>query len=71
MEKNVETLTSQMTLDEVFHAFSRSHHRGFPVVEEGRLVGIVTQSDLDKVAQQKLPGNALLKEIMTAPAPLR
>ncbi|MCL6434640.1 MAG: chloride channel protein [Leptolyngbyaceae cyanobacterium HOT.MB2.61] len=69
MEKNVETLTSQMTLDEVFQAFSRSHHRGFPVVEEGRLVGIVTQSDLDKVAQQKLPGNALLKEIMT-PRPI-
>jgi CIC family chloride channel protein len=61
----VETLTSHMTLDEVFQAFSRSHHRGFPVVDAGRLVGIVTQSDLDKVAQLKLPGTALLKEIMT------
>lgn len=65
MEKSVETLTSQMTLDEVLQAFSRSHHRGFPVVDEGRLVGIVTQSDLDKIAQRKLAGNAFLKEIMT------
>lgn len=65
MQKTVETLSSQMSLDEVVQAFSRSHHRGFPVVDEGKLVGIVTQSDLDKIAQRKLPGTALLQEIMT------
>lgn len=65
MQKSVETLSSQMSLDEALQAFSRSHHRGFPVVDEGRLVGIVTQSDLDKVAQRKLPGIAPLEEIMT------
>ncbi|WP_448573957.1 chloride channel protein [Trichothermofontia sp.] len=46
MQQRVETLSSQLTLDEVKQAFSRSHHRGFPVVDNGRLVGIVTQSDL-------------------------
>lgn len=65
MQKSVETLDSQITLDEAFQAFSRSHHRGFPVLREGLLVGIVTLSDLDKVKQRQLPGTALLQEIMT------
>jgi CIC family chloride channel protein len=69
MQKKVETLTSQMSLDEVVQAFSRSHHRGFPVVDDDKLVGIVTLTDLDKVAQRQLPGNDLLKEIMT-PRPI-
>ncbi|UBF24441.1 chloride channel protein [Kovacikia minuta CCNUW1] len=69
MQKKVETLTSQISLDEAVQAFSRSHHRGFPVVDDGKLVGIVTLTDLDKVAQRKLPGNHLLKEIMT-PRPI-
>jgi CIC family chloride channel protein len=46
MQPRVETLSSQMSVSEVVQAFSRSHHRGFPVVDNGKLVGIVTQSDL-------------------------
>lgn len=65
MQRRVETLTSNMTLDEATQAFSRSHHRGFPVVEEGQLVGIVTQTDLGNIAQHHLPGDAPLSEIMT------
>ncbi|MFB2894851.1 chloride channel protein [Aerosakkonemataceae cyanobacterium BLCC-F50] len=48
MQQKVETLTSQMTKTEVLQAFAHSHHRGFPVVNDGNLVGIVTQSDLNK-----------------------
>ncbi|MDX2097667.1 MAG: chloride channel protein [Leptolyngbyaceae cyanobacterium bins.59] len=62
MQRRVETLTSQMTLEEVKQAFSRSHHRGFPVVDDGKLTGIVTQSDL---AMLQLPGEARLHEIAT------
>ncbi|MBW4471071.1 MAG: chloride channel protein [Stenomitos rutilans HA7619-LM2] len=69
MQQKVETLSSQMTLDEVVQAFARSHHRGFPVVDDSRLVGIVTLTDLDKVTQRQLPGTAVLKEIMT-PQPI-
>jgi len=65
MQRRVETLGAQMTLDEVTEAFSRSHHRGFPVVEEGKLVGIVTQSDLANASQRQLPGDTTLSEIMT------
>lgn len=65
MQTKVEILKSQMILDEVMQAFARSHHRGFPVLDQGRLVGIVTQTDLDKIGQRQLPGTACLSEIMT------
>ena len=46
MQRRVETLSASMTLSEAIEAFSQSHHRGFPVLSQGKLVGIVTQSDL-------------------------
>ncbi|WP_293346849.1 MULTISPECIES: chloride channel protein [unclassified Microcoleus] len=66
MQRRVETLSSQLTFDEVMQAFSRSHHRGFPVVENGKLVGIISQTDLAKASEQNLSGKTLLKEFMTA-----
>lgn len=65
MQRRVETLSSQMPLAEVVQAFSRSHHRGFPVLEEGRLVGIVTQSDLGEATAQSLDPYLTLADIMT------
>ncbi len=52
MQRRVETLASQMTIDDAIQAFARSHHRGFPIVDEGRLVGILSQSDLDVLTSQ-------------------
>jgi len=66
MQRRVETLSSQISVDEAVQAFSCSHHRGFPVVENGKLVGIVTQTDLANIAQRQLPGNTALSEIMTS-----
>jgi CIC family chloride channel protein len=65
MQRRVETLSSQMSLSEVVQAFSRSHHRGFPVLEEGRLVGIITQSDLGEVTTQGQDQYLTLGEVMT------
>ena len=66
MQRRVETLSGQMALDEVVQAFSRSHHRGFPVVDDGgKLVGIVTQTDLAKMRDLHLPGGTPLSAIMT------
>lgn len=66
MQRRVETLSSQMTLREARQAFSRSHHRGFPVVDEGKLVGIVTQSDLSDPSRRSVNSEDLpLAEIMT------
>jgi CIC family chloride channel protein len=69
MQRQVETLASQMTLDEAVQAFSRSHHRGFPVVDDGELVGIVTQTDIANATQNQLPGETPLAQIMT-PQPI-
>lgn len=65
MQPRVETLDVQMTLDEALVAFSRSHHRGFPVVDKGKMVGIVTQTDLVKMRDRALSGDTSISEIMT------
>ncbi|MDB9519294.1 chloride channel protein [Roseofilum reptotaenium CS-1145] len=62
MQHRVETLNLHLPLDQVVQAFSRSHHRGFPVVHGGQLVGIVTQEDLKK---RNMNQKAVLGEIMT------
>ena len=65
MQRRVETLSNQMKLPEVVQAFSRSHHRGFPVLDDGKLVGIITQSDLGEVTAQRLDPRCTLNDIMT------
>ncbi|WP_341526775.1 chloride channel protein [Nostoc sp. UHCC 0302] len=69
MQERVETLDAEMSLDEAMQAFARSHHRGFPVVEDSKLVGIVTQTDLLKIRERNLASDISLKEIMT-PTPM-
>ncbi len=64
MQSRVETLASNLALPEVIKTMSRSHHRGFPVVEEGKLVGMITQSDIPKDSKQT--ESSLLKDIMTS-----
>lgn len=67
MQSHVETLPSNLTFDQVKEAIALSHHRGFPVVENGLLIGIITQSDLTK--SSNTPGTSPIKEIMT-PRPI-
>ena len=64
MESRVETLASNLPIPEVIKAMSRSHHRGFPVVDDGKLVGIITQSDIPQDSKQTQ--NTVLKDIMTS-----
>jgi len=66
MQQQVETLDAEMTLEEAKQAFSSSHHRGFPVVEDSKLVGIITQSDLTKIPNRHLPNDTSLREVMTS-----
>ncbi len=65
MQRRVETLSSQLTLSEAMQAFSRSHHRGFPVVDDGMLVGIVTQTDLADISRRPPQDEVLLRDVMT------
>jgi chloride channel protein, CIC family len=66
MQPQVETLDISITVGEAVDIFSRSTHRGFPVLEEGKLVGIVTQNDLLKIRDLNLSAYATLTEIMTS-----
>ncbi|MFL0605418.1 chloride channel protein [Cylindrospermopsis raciborskii] len=66
MQKRVETLDVQMSIKEAIQAFSRSHHRGFPVVDQSQLVGIITQSDIKNIYPFQ---HTTLREIMT-PGPI-
>lgn len=65
MQRRVETLASQMTIDDALEAFSRSHHRGFPILDKGILVGILTQSDLGVLTSQLWDRKTPLGKIMT------
>ncbi|MBE9030026.1 chloride channel protein [filamentous cyanobacterium LEGE 11480] len=48
MQRQVESLASDTTVEKAKALFLSSHHRGFPVVTEGELIGILTQSDLTR-----------------------
>ena len=63
MKTDVESLNGNLELAEVLPIMSSSHHRGFPVVEGGRLVGVFTQTDLANAAQQS--PQVLLRQVMT------
>ncbi|MBD2299841.1 chloride channel protein [Nostoc sp. FACHB-190] len=65
MQRRVETLSSQMSIDEAVQAFSQSHHRNFPILDNGKVVGIITQKDLVTNASQQIKGNTTISDIMT------
>ncbi|MFB2768099.1 chloride channel protein [Pelatocladus sp. BLCC-F211] len=69
MQRRVETLSSRMRLDEALQAFSQSSHRGFPVLEDGKIVGILTQKDVANLSQRGLNGDRFVAEVMT-PEPI-
>jgi CIC family chloride channel protein len=50
MAKNVITVDSKMPLSALELLFEEYHHIGYPVVEKGQLIGIITLSDLQKVS---------------------
>ena len=49
MTTKVDTVPLDMSLDDLVDEFARSHHHGFPVVdEEGALAGVVSIQDLER-----------------------
>jgi Zn-dependent protease/CBS domain-containing protein len=54
MSTQVHTITPDMTLRDLKELMFREKHRGYPVMSEGTLQGIVTLTDLQKVSDEKL-----------------
>lgn len=46
MQSSVETLPIDLTIEEALQVFSTSSHRTFPVMADGRLVGMLSQKDV-------------------------
>lgn len=64
MQTQVESVSPDLPVVDLLELMSLSSHRGFPVVQDNRVVGIVTQSDLATVSN---PSSSLLtREIMTS-----
>lgn len=56
MAKNVETIDGEMNIFDAADKFLKSKRRRFPIVENGKLVGQISQKDILKAAL-KLKGN--------------
>ena len=65
MQKTVESLSSQSLVKDVLHVFGNSTQRGFPVVEKGELVGVITETDLAKLKQAESAADATIAHLMT------
>jgi len=69
MHRNVATVKPEMTLRELRDLMFKSNLNGFPVVEDGRLVGIVTFDDLRKVPiseqDKTLVGDVAVRELIS------
>ena len=64
MTRDIKTVPSGMTVDELVEFMFRYKHMGYPVVEGTEVMGIVTFSDVQKVPREERK-NVLLSDIMT------
>jgi len=53
MSRDVTTITSDLTLLELKELMFKEKHRGYPLLEGGRISGIVTLSNLQSVEEEK------------------
>ncbi len=56
MTKKLHTVNKDKKLREVYHVFVINHIRHLPVVENGKLVGIVSLKDIARVFDQRIFG---------------
>lgn len=59
MSRGVRTLAPGDTVAEAAAMMTRYGHEGFPVVEDGEIVGVLTRREIDKAMHHKLEGSAI------------
>lgn len=52
MMRNVETIDGEMNVFDAANKFLESRHRRFPIIQNGKLVGQISQKDILKAALQ-------------------
>ncbi len=66
MTRDVDTVSTTMTLQELAAEFERTHHHGFPVLdEEGKLFGIVSLQDMQRALQRRDRDRLAVADIAT------
>ena len=64
MSKNVSTVNPEMSLSKLYTLIFESGHHGFPVVENGKVVGMVTMDDLKKIDRKEWEKH-VVREVMS------
>jgi CIC family chloride channel protein len=64
MTRSCDTVPASMTLAELAAEFDRTHHHGFPVLDEaGKLYGVVSVHDLNQAHANGLPASTSVQDI--------
>ncbi len=63
MTKDVVSVTPNLSLERIYSLILKTDHHGFPVIENGKLVGLITVHDLVKVPKEKW-GKMKVKDAM-------
>lgn len=64
MSKEVKTVTSEMSVEELVETMFRFKHMGYPVVDDNEIKGMVTFTDVQKVPKEERK-NVKISQIMT------
>src|SRR5207237_973831 len=65
MSRGLQTVDAAKPLDTVARQMRRIGHEGFPVVENGQLVGLLTRRDADRALEHGL-GHLPVRDVMTS-----
>jgi predicted transcriptional regulator len=65
MSTPLKTLQSSDTLRDTVALFNANHIHGAPVIDGGRLMGIITMSDITKAIEDELPLDTKVSAVMT------
>jgi tRNA nucleotidyltransferase (CCA-adding enzyme) len=67
MSHGVHTLSPSDTVLQAASMMTRYGHEGFPVEENGKIVGVLTRREIDKALQHKLGGTAIRQFMRKGP----
>jgi predicted transcriptional regulator len=65
MSAPLKTLQSSATLRETITLFNTNHIHGAPIIDRGKLRGIITMSDITKAIENELPLTTKVTAVMT------
>ena len=65
MSSPLKTLKSTNTLREALHLFNHDHIHGAPIIDNEKLAGIITMSDIAQAIERELPLTTPVSQVMT------